>query len=348
MKGQSNMLKKRELNLSREIFPGVFRITLPLLGEKPGPVNTYLFVGKNITLLDTGTVESADLLETALTELGLNFSDIDQVLITHGHIDHYGAANQSVRKAGGGIRVAAHEADVQRIETGVDVSRETTEDFARLMGVPKNYRQEMQSLNKFIRLLAENCRVDFTLNDGDEIQLGNYSGKVISTPGHSKGSVCLYFEKEKVLFSGDHILGHITPNALVMLDDKHDLPVRLSQKEFYRSIARIEQLFPSTIYPAHGEAISDLKKIVEGYRNNFAERENNIISILRSGEQTVYKIARKLFPEIGGSRLSLDITLAISEVYTHLQVLQQENRVKFEINKNLEVIYVGNASTERY
>ncbi len=50
------------------------------------------------------------------------------------------------------------------------------------------------------------------------------------------------------------------------------------------------------------------------------------MDILYSGDKTVYQIARTLFPELGGKRFSLELFLAISEVYTHLQVLEQEGK----------------------
>lgn len=332
------MTNKREnTRLSREILPGIFQITLPLLGAKPGPVNAYLFTGENVTLLDTGTAHSLENLETALSDIGLEFSDIDQILLTHGHVDHYGAASKIVQYNCGKIKVGAHEADVKRIETGFDVSQETSDHFSQLMGVPKTHQKGMKTIHQFIRFLAENCRVDFTITEGDTIRIGNYTAQIISTPGHSKGSVCFLLENEGVLFSGDHILGHITPNAFVMMDDAHELPVRLSQKEFYASIAKIEQISPSIVYPAHGKTISDLTAVTEGYRTSFREREKLILALLSGRRLTVYQIARKLFPEIGGRRMSLDISLAISEVFTHLQILLEKTSVGFERETALQV-----------
>ena len=51
------------------------------------------------------------------------------------------------------------------------------------------------------------------------------------------------------------------------------------------------------------------------------------MSILNEDEHTVYQIGRKLFPEIRGIRLPLEVFLAVSEVYTHLQVLQKDTLV---------------------
>ena len=59
-------IKSMKLKFSREIFPGIFQITMPLIVGKPGPVNAYLFVGEKISLIDTGTSKSIGKLENAL------------------------------------------------------------------------------------------------------------------------------------------------------------------------------------------------------------------------------------------------------------------------------------------
>jgi len=57
--------------------------------------------------------------------------------------------------------------------------------------------------------------------------------------------------------------------------------------------------------------------------------------MVRDGEKHIYNMARRLFPDIGGLRLPLEIFLAISEVYTTIQVLQKEGRISLQINDSL-------------
>jgi glyoxylase-like metal-dependent hydrolase (beta-lactamase superfamily II) len=324
-----------------EIFPGVYKFVLPLFGEKPGPVNSYLFTGKNMTLIDTGTIQTVDLLEKGFEKFGFKFSDLDRIIFTHGHIDHYGGALRIIKKAGKKIETISHKEDKRRIETGVQTKGETEINFSRIMGIPEAYFEKFNKFKSFFQQMGENCSVTSTLSDNQEIQLGDHRAKIIFTPGHSRGSVCLLLEDKHILFSGDHILKHITPNAFVMLEDDQILPVRKSQKEYYESISRIENINPLVVYPAHGEIITDLNKTIEMYRKCFRERENKILKILQSGIQSVYKIARTLFPNIGGETLPLDINLAVSEVFTHLQILQEKNLISFKMETTLKVVYEG-------
>lgn len=320
------MNKQKRLRYE-EIHPGIFRIILPLAGEKPGPVNAYLFTGKKVTLLDTGTLKSVSVLERRLDQIGYAFSDIKQIVLTHGHIDHYGAARTIVEGSGNPVMVMAHEEDTNLIAHGLDVPREQFLKFYRLMGVPKLFQVSLLLIRWIFSSMAENCRVDKFLSDGEKILLGDYEATVIATPGHTRGSISLYIEKEGILFPGDHILGHITPNAFVMLEADFDLPRRMSQVEFYNSLKKIEKVSPRIAYPAHGEPIPDVANTITMFREQFSLRQNNIMSILAGGEYTVYQIGRKLFPDISRKRLPLEIFLMVSEVYTHLQVIQMENRV---------------------
>lgn len=319
----------RDYKLSREILPDVYSITLPLPGKRPGPVNVYLFKGRQNTLIDTGMTQTAGILKKALGEHGLSFSDIDRIIVTHGHPDHYGAAKKIVRA--GRARVAAHAEDVISVEKGMEVFTGRYRAFLRLMGIPVSMGILLGFLFIVFRQMAENCKVDIVLREGEEIDAGNYRAKVIGTPGHSKGSVCLFLENEKILFSGDTIIEHITPNAFIMMDENEILPVRSSQDEFYASLARIKKLSPSVIYSAHGKSVSDIDQVVEGYEKAFAERQEKVLSLVSSGERSVYGIARLLFPEIGGLRLPLEIFLSISEVYTNIQVLEKEGKVSSRI-----------------
>ena len=223
-----------------EILPGVYRIILPLPGEKPGPMNVYLFTGKPVTILDTGTLKSVPVLKRELAGLGMTFADIEQIVLTHGHIDHYGGAASIVREAGPGITVAAHTEDLTLIEHGIEVPKRQFARYYRLMGAPFIFQVSLMAVQWIFMSMAEKCDVTRHLADGDTIDLGGHRATVISTPGHTRGSVSLYLKKESMVFPGDHILGHITPNAFVMLETDFVLPRRMSQIEFYESLGKIE------------------------------------------------------------------------------------------------------------
>jgi len=311
-----------------EVHPGIFRIRLPLPGKKPGPVNAYLFKGENISLVDTGTPLSIKQLKQGLAQTGVRFQDIDQIILTHGHIDHYSGTRLILRKKKAKARVFAHKADVPEIETGADAPLKAYHRFLFRAGIPLMTRLMIIIMFRWYQFLSLTCRVDNYIKNDDTIKLGDYKGRIIETPGHTRGSVCIHLETENILFSGDHILSHITPIALPMIDTQNWLPIRKSQDEFYQSLQIIEKINPQKIFPAHGPSVTDFNETLAMYKDCFKKRQNKLMILIETTEsRTLYQTALQLFPNLDRKRLLLEIFLAISEVYTHIQILEKEGRV---------------------
>mgnify|MGYP000971974934 CR=1 FL=1 len=99
------------------------------------------------------------------------------IINTHGHVDHIGA-NGALKKTTDAL-ILVHEEDAPML-TNHDKNFSIFVGKEILGGIPDQF-----------------------INNGDIIEFGNIKLNVIHTPGHSKGSICLYNEKKKVLFSGD-------------------------------------------------------------------------------------------------------------------------------------------------
>jgi len=96
------------------------------------------------------------------------------------------------------------------------------------------------------------------LNPKTKITFGNLELKVIHTPGHSPGSICLYSKKEKVLFTGDTLFANGVGRT--------DFPYG-SDKDLSTSLKKLNKLPPNTkIYPGHGP-ISTLGKSIQTAKN---------------------------------------------------------------------------------
>lgn len=107
-----------------------------------------------------------------------------------------------------------------------------------------------------MNLSAINIEIDARLDDNDEIHLGEICFRVITTPGHTSGGICLYCAEHKLLFSGDTLFSGIWGRT--------DLPTS-SFEDIMASIANKLMILPeeTIVYPGHGKPtmISEEEKI---------------------------------------------------------------------------------------
>jgi glyoxylase-like metal-dependent hydrolase (beta-lactamase superfamily II) len=208
-----------------EIEKGLWAIREPLHIEK---VISYLVQGvESALLVDTGMgIGNIREVVSGLTELPI------QVVNTHSHYDHVGDDHRFAS-------VAVHEKERSTIERGVDaervaglVSEETFKGPPPADFAAERYR---------IRPAA----VSRSLADGDMIGLGGIELRVLHTPGHSPGSICLWEASHQWLFTGDTAY-------------RGPLYAQLPHSDFdayVKSMRRLSALAPQvrTVLPGHGE-----------------------------------------------------------------------------------------------
>lgn len=159
--------------------------------------------------------KDGEVLVTKLREKGLS---IKAIFLTHGHFDHLlgveGVKNLSEAPIYGG------KADVDKFMNP--------------------YLNQSDRVNKEIRI-----KLDYELSEGDEIEIGSMKCKVMSTPGHTSGSICFYFEEEGILFSGDTLFCETFGRT--------DFETG-SMSDMRNSIERLLKLPPETkVYPGHND-----------------------------------------------------------------------------------------------
>jgi len=172
-----------------EIIAGVYLLS-GFLGAGVWGANAYLLVDDgDLTLVDTGFFGRADRILEQVEELGYSPSDISRIIITHHHADHVGSLAELKRVTQ--AEVIAYPADAPYID-------------GRL---PQPGPARPQWLSKLMTRFSwlwstEPVAVDMLVNDGDELPiLGGI--KILHTPGHTPGSICLYLQSKDVLIAGD-------------------------------------------------------------------------------------------------------------------------------------------------
>jgi glyoxylase-like metal-dependent hydrolase (beta-lactamase superfamily II) len=192
----------------RETFPvGILRCNCTILGDEATGEAMVVDPGDNISEI--------------LTRLAAHHLTLKQIVVTHAHIDHVGGALLLKRATGAPI-------------------------FLNQNDLPQLAMMEMQAGWLGVKP-PEVAPPDASADDGLKIGLPNLPGEVLHTPGHTEGSICLYFAPQQLLLAGDTLFaGSI---------GRTDLPGGNSRK-IIQSIR--ERLFTlpdaSIVIPGHGES----------------------------------------------------------------------------------------------
>ena len=164
-----------------EIAPGVHQVRM--LGA-----DAFLLAEDRLALIDAGMVGSRLTLERYLRRIGRRMDELDRIICTHGHPDHIGGLQELVRDRED-VEVIIHADDL------VGLQRPLREALART-----ELRAERRG--RIIQYLTRAPATARTVEDGELLpMLGGL--RVVHTPGHTPGSICLYAERLRLLFTGD-------------------------------------------------------------------------------------------------------------------------------------------------
>ena len=199
--------------------------------------NAYFIDGERRILVDPGHYHLFSHVRDNLSGLSLSPREIDIVIITHGHPDHM----EAVRAFVDTIALIAIPA------TEMDFIKSVAHHHGEALGIT-------------------DFEPHILLHEG-ELNVGNVNFQVIQTPGHSPGSICLYWPDRKVLFTGDVVFNQGIGRA--------DLPGGNGQ-ELKESIKMISRLDVEYLLPGHGDIVSGR----EAVKTNFADIERDWFAYL--------------------------------------------------------------------
>ena len=204
------------------LFPGV--IEMNVQARRRLGVNVYLIDGgSEYALIDVGFLDELGEILELIRQMDFSLSACKTIIATHADADHaqgLARAREILR-----CKVAAHPASVDPLEQGDEILT-----YARI---------DAQN----IHIPMPRCKVDWTIDEGDTVAIGDKTLEVWSTPGHTAGQ--LAFRMGDLLFSGDNIF---RDGCVGVIDAHHgsNLP------DFIASLKRIRACDVNYLLPSHG------------------------------------------------------------------------------------------------
>ena len=305
----------------------IHRIALPL-PARVQPVNAYLVDCDEPVLIDAGfKLESGwTALGAGLAERGRTIGDIRHLVITHAHADHFGLAARIV--AASGARVYAHPTTLERVaDVGRWVRRVQTfqDTLLRRSDAPELAWQFLKVwLGAYVvgsESLPENA-THVPLAEGDRLTLGDRKWRVLVTPGHTDGMICLFDEASSTLLSSDLIVPERPYHVVAEPRDAASGAHQGTVAAFLSSLARIESLSAGSALSGHGNDSDDPTEAIRAQRRQCLERREQVLTAL-IGPATV----REIWMSLDGDGRRVDVRQGILEIRTYLELLANEKLV---------------------
>lgn len=306
------------------------RIPLPLPNDGLKAVNVYAIEnGDGLALVDTGWDHPAAIaaLNAGLAEIGASIADLNTVIVTHFHADHYALAGPLREQSG--APVLFPEDGLPGVRVALEPETERRANAARHRQMARHGAGGLE--DPFPQAHGEIRRSrwaipDRTLRDGDVIELADRALQVISVPGHTEGHVTFYDEGARIFLAADHVLPHITPSI-----GFEPFPKPLVLQSFLASLEKVRPIDARLVLPAHGPVFTDLQHRVDELLAHHDRRLADCVVHVEAGHDQAYAVAKQLLWTKRDTPFSaldpFNRYIAIGETIAHLELLAHDGRI---------------------
>jgi glyoxylase-like metal-dependent hydrolase (beta-lactamase superfamily II) len=301
---------------------GTTAYKLPVEAFPDHVTNCYLVMTDPITLIDTASgwdTANQELLgcfDTIREEFGetVGLNDVGRVIITHGHIDHFGGVNFVCNESG--AEVGIHELDasvIQHFQERLLFSTTNVHLFLMRSGLPEERVEALIQMNKWSKDTFQARHVDFTFHEGPVA-----GGPLIAhhAPGHCPGQVCL--QLDDILFTADHVLSHVTPNQ------SPESITRYTGVGHYMDALRKVGAIPDIRIGLGGHEL-ELHELGQRIDDTIAFHKSRLAKThdILHMPKTIAEASYELF----GKRVNYHILLAMLETGAHLEYLYERGQL---------------------
>jgi glyoxylase-like metal-dependent hydrolase (beta-lactamase superfamily II) len=312
---------------------GIHRLAIPT-PFRVGRINAYLIEDSPLTLIDSGpnSAKALDELEQALRARGHSVQDIELLIVSHQHLDHFGLASILARRSG--AEVAALDVLAPYLAhygEQADADDAFAESLMLRHGIPPEVVTALRAVSAGFRGWGAAVEVTRLLADGEELRMRDRTLKVLHRPGHSPSDTVFYDDRAdsgrpSLLLGADHLIKHISSNPLltrplgVETDPSGPRPQALVS--YIDSLAKTRAMDVSLVLPGHGPPIVEHAALIDERMRMHARRSEKIRRLIEVEPRTAHEIAHELWGNVAVTQAYL----TLSEVLGHVDLLLADGR----------------------
>jgi glyoxylase-like metal-dependent hydrolase (beta-lactamase superfamily II) len=333
---QQRAWRAREFPPVEEVRPGVWSVPVTMPDNPLRYTLCYLLLSDTgVVAVDPGWESDAgwDDLQRGLAAAGLSPDRVTGVVVTHVHLDHHGLSRRLAESSGAWI--AMHAEEVQALPSRI--SEKAGPDGGRAWLTRCGAPAEMMA--EFNADLADTLGIfrladpDLLLQDGQTLDLPGRRIRVVWTPGHTPGHICLYDADYDLLLTGDHLLPRISPNIGVFPGG-----LRSPLTSYLDSLRAMPGFDSAEALPAHEYRFRGIAGRSQDIARHHDVRAREVLDIVAAaGQPTIWEVTESLT----WSRTWDEITgfmrrAALAETAAHVEYLERAGRLVIRPGSALE------------
>jgi glyoxylase-like metal-dependent hydrolase (beta-lactamase superfamily II) len=308
---------------------GIIRLAIPTPFQV-GRVNAYLIEDSPLTLIDSGpnSAKALDELEQALAVRGHAVEDLELLIITHQHIDHFGLASVLARRSG--AEVAALDVLAPFLASygqETDLDDRFAEQTMLRHGIPPEIVTALRAVSAGFRAWGSQVQVSRPLADSSPLELRDRTLRVLHRPGHSPSDTVFLDESRAILLAADHLIAHISSNPLLArplgAGADYQGPRPQALVTYLASLEQTRAMDLSLVLPGHGRPITDHVALIDERFRLHRRRAEKIHSLIVTQPRTAHEIAQELWGNVAVTQAYL----TLSEVLGHVDLLLEDGRI---------------------
>lgn len=315
--------------LERAAEAGIHRLPIPTPFQV-GRVNAYLIEDSPLTLIDSGPNSERSLqeLERSLAACGHALEDLELLVLTHQHVDHFGLAATIARRSGAEVAALAGLAPyLSEFDTATELDDRFAQRVMRRHGMPGEVIDTLRTVSASFRTWGAAVEVTRGLYDGEELRLREHTLRVLHRPGHSPSDTVFVDESPAIMFAADHLLANISSNPLLArplgAGPGFTGPRPRALIDYMASLRLTREMDLSLVLPGHGAPIADHASLIDLRLSMHRRRAERIHGLIAVRPRTAHEIAWELWGNVAVTQAYL----TLSEVLGHVDLLLDERRV---------------------